>query len=442
MTKSTNNEQKTVYVGMSADLVHPGHLNIINEAARLGDVTIGLLTDEAVASYKRLPYMTFDQRKMVVESIKGVARVVPQQTLDYRDNLNKYKPNYVVHGDDWKVGVQRKTRQQVIDTLAEWGGELVEPEYTDGITSGQLNAAIKGVGTTSQLRLERLRRLIEAKDIVRGIEAHNGLSGLIAEHTSVVTDGETREFDFMWLSSLTDSTAKGKPDIELVDITSRVQTIQDILEVTTKPIIYDGDTGGQIEHFTFNLRTLERLGVSAVIIEDKKGLKKNSLFDTGEADHEQDTPEHFAEKIKRGKCAQVTDEMMIIARLESLILGKGMDDALMRAQTYITAGVDGIMIHSKEKKPDEILEFCKKYNEFKTRVPLVVVPSTYNSITEAELIEAGVDVVIYANHLLRSAYPAMVKTAESILEHGRVKEASDEYCMPIKEILNLIESTR
>ena len=435
-------EKKTVYIAMSADLVHPGHMNIIKEGLKYGDVTVGLLTDEAIASYKRLPSMTYDDRKLVIENINGVTEVVEQQTLDYRPNLKKIRPHYVVHGDDWKEGAQKETRAQVIDTLLEWKGELIEPEYTKGISSTALINAKKEIGTTPEIRQQKLRRLINSKDIVRGIEAHNGLTGLIVEHAKVKQDGIEKEFDFMWSSSLTDSTSKGKPDIELVDITSRIQTLQDILEITTKPVIFDGDTGGQIEHFTFNIRTLERLGVSAVIIEDKKGLKKNSLFDTGEVDHQQDTPEHFAEKIRRGKNALISGEMMIIARLESMILGMGIEDALSRAQTYIDAGVDGIMVHSKEKTPDEILEFCKQYNKFPNRVPLVVVPSTYNSITEEELVEAGVNVVIYANHLLRSAYPAMMKTAESILEHGRCKEASEESCMPIKEILTLIESER
>ena len=439
---SSDSSRKTVYIGMSADLVHPGHLVVLKAGAELGDVTVGVLTDEAVSSYKRLPYMSYEQRKEIIENIKGVTKVVPQETLDYRPNLLKYKPDYVVHGDDWKTGVQKKTRQQVIETIAAWGGQLIEPVNTGDTSSTKLHAALKEVGTTPQIRLKRLRRLIDSKSIVRGIEAHNGLTGLIVEHASVNTENKRQEFDFMWSSSLTDSTAKGKPDIELVDITSRMQTLQDILEITTKPIIFDGDTGGQVEHFTFNIRTLERLGVSAVIIEDKKGLKKNSLFETGEVEHEQDSPEHFAEKIRRGKRAQITDDFMIIARLESMILGKGVEDALMRAKIYIEAGVDGIMVHSKEKTPDEVLEFCAAYSKFETKVPLVAVPSTYAQITEDELIEAGVDIVIYANHLLRSAYPAFVKTAESILKHGRCKEASDEYCMPIKEILTLIESER
>lgn len=429
---------KKVYIAMSADLVHPGHLNIIKEGSKLGYVTIGLLTDQAIASYKRLPYMSYEQRKAVVESIKGVSQVVAQDTLDYRPNLKKLKPDFVIHGDDWKSGVQRETRRQVIDTLKKWGGKLVEPEYTSNISSTALNNALKEVGTTPQLRLKRFRRLLEAKPLVRGIEAHNGITGLIVEHTSVTKDNKKEEFDFMWLSSLTDSTAKGKPDTELVDSTSRLNTIHDVLDVTTKPIVYDGDTGGLTEHFPYLVRTLERLGVSAVIIEDKRGLKKNSLFGTT-VKQELDDPKHFAHKISQGKKSQVTPDFLIIARLESMIAGKGVKDALRRAKIYIDAGADGIMVHSKEKTPDEVMEFCKEYKKFKNKVPLIAVPTTYDTISEEQLKKAGVSIVIYANHLLRSAYPAMVRTAERILSHGRAHEAAKEYCMPISHILKLVE---
>ncbi len=429
-------EKKTVYVGMSADLIHPGHMNIIAEARKLGDVTIGLLTDEAIASYKRLPLLDFEQRKIVVENIRGVAAVISQETLDYVPNLRKLKPDYVVHGDDWKTGVQRKTRQDVIDALEEWGGRLVEPEYTAGVSSTQLITAINEVGTTPDIRRKRLRRLLGAKPLIRILEAHNGLCGLIVENASATRDGRRREFDGMWLSSLTDSTAKGKPDIELVDLTSRQNTLNDILEVTTKPIIYDGDTGGIAEHFSFMVRTLERLGVSAVIIEDKTGLKRNSLFGT-EVEQQQASIEDFSHKISTGKRTQVTDDFMIIARIESLILKAGMDEALKRARAYIAAGVDAIMIHSREKTPDEILEFCSRFAEFGKKTPIVAVPSSYSQTTETKLADAGVRIVIYANQLLRSAYPAMVKTAECILEQERAHEA-EEMCLSIKEIIRLI----
>ncbi len=431
---------KTVYIGMSADLIHPGHTNIIRKAAELGEVTVGVLTDQAIASYKRLPFLAYEQRKDVVNSIKGVANTIPQHTLDYRDNLRKLKPDYVVHGDDWQTGVQSKTRQQVIDTLAEWGGELVEVSYTPGISSTKLNESLKEVGTTPDIRLKRLRRLIDAKPVVRVLEAHTPLCGLIIEHAQANVDGVKREFDAMWSSSLTDSTAKGKPDIEALDHTSRLQNINDIFEVTTKPLIYDADTGGLAEHFSFTVKTLERIGVSAVIIEDKVGLKKNSLFGT-EVDQQQASIEEFCHKINVGKQSQVTDDFMIIARIESLILEQGMDDAIARAKAYIEAGADGIMIHSRHKDPAEILAFCGIYGELEKQVPLIVVPTSYNSITDTELAEAGVNIVIYANHLLRAAYPAMSDVAHSILRHGRSAEC-EEQCMPIKAILDLIPGTR
>ena len=431
---------KTVYVGMSADLVHPGHLNVLKTAKKYGKVTVGLLTDAAIASYKRIPYMEFKQRKKVVKRIKGVDKVVPQETLDYVPNLREIKPDYVVHGDDWKEGVQRETRQRVIDALAEWGGELIEIPYTEGISSTQLNRALKEIGTTPELRLKSLRRMLQVKPIVRFLDIHNALSGLIIENAFVETPEGRREFDGMWGSSLTDSTAKGKPDIEAVDVSARMTTLNEVLEVTTKPIIYDADTGGQTEHFQFTVRTLERLGVSAAIIEDKTGLKKNSLFGT-DVPQTQDSIENFCHKIREGKKAQATDDFMIIARIESLILGQGIDDAFERAKAYLEAGADGIMIHSREKTPDEIFEFCERYNQLENRKTLVAVPSSYNQVTEEELQNYGVNVVIYANQLLRSAYPAMMETAESILEHHRSAEC-DARMLSIKDILELIPGTK
>ena len=432
-----NKKSKKVYIGMSADLIHQGHLNVIAEGCKLGQVIIGLLTDEAIASYKRLPLIAFNERKLIVENLKRVEKVVPQTSLDYVSNLKAIKPDYVVHGDDWKRGIQKEIRQGVIDTLAEWGGVLVEPKYTEGISSTDLISAVKAQGITPGKRMRTLRRLINIKPIVRILEAHNGLTGLIVEKTSINKDGKNIEFDGIWESSLTDSTAKGKPDTELVDFSSRFSTIEEILEVTTKPIIVDGDTGGRIDHFKFRVKTLERLGVSAIIIEDKVGDKRNSLFGTTVA-QEQDTIEHFSKKIHEGKRSQVTEDFMIIARVESLILQKGMNDALKRADAYIGAGADGIMIHSKEKDGKEIIEFCEKFEKFETKVPLIVVPSTYAHMNESELEKLGVNVIIYANHLLRSAYPAMVDTAKSILQNSRSKEASDKYCMSIKDVISLI----
>lgn len=430
---------KKVYVGMSADLIHPGHLNILNTAEKFGEVTVGVLTDEAIASYKRLPFMSYAQRSEIISNIKAVKDVIPQVTLDYTENLKKIRPDYVVHGDDWKEGVQKDTRQIVISTIAQWGGELIEVPYTQGISSTNLNNALKAVGTTPERRLSSLRRLLQAKPLLRFLDIHNALSGLIIENTKIEVNGKSLEFDGMWGSSLTDSTAKGKPDIEAVDVSSRTSLLEEVFEVTTKPLIYDADTGGLVEHFAFTVRTLERLGVSAAIIEDKTGLKKNSLLGN-DVEQTQDNIENFCRKIRAGKNAQVTDEFMIIARIESLILDQGMEDAVERAESYLGAGADGIMIHSRKKDPAEILEFCDRYSAFSEGKPLVVVPTSYNTITEDELKEAGVNVVIYANQLLRSAFPAMQATAEMILRNGRSAEC-DASMLSVKKILELIPGT-
>ena len=425
---------------MSADIIHPGHLNIIKEGTKLGIVTVGVLTDEAIASYKRLPYLDYGQRKLIVENIKGVEKVIPQKTLDYVPNLLTEKPDFVVHGDDWKEGVQKTTRQRVIDTISKWNGKVIDIPYTEGISSTKLNEKLKSIGTTPEIRMKRLRRLIQAKPILRIIESHSGLTGLIAENTKVEINGKFNEFDGMWSSSLTDSTLKGKPDIEAVDITTRLQSLNDTLECTTKPIIYDADTGGKIEHFAFTVRTLERHGISSVIIEDKTGLKKNSLFGTS-VPQIQDTVEDFSAKIRAGKLSQVTEDFMIIARIESLILGKTVEDALNRAKAYVDAGADGIMIHSKEKTGNDIKEFCFEFRKHNTSTPIIVVPSTFNHITESEFELWGVNIVIYANHMLRASYPAMVEVAKSILTNERSYDSNDK-CMAIKEIIELIPGTK
>ena len=432
---------KTVYLGMIGDIMHPGLINIINEGAKYGDVMIGLYTDKAIATHSRLPYLTYDQRKNVIENIKGVSSIVPQDEWSYVPNLLKYKPDYIIHGDDWQYNSMKYIRDEVFKVMEKLGGEVIEIPYTRGISSSSLKETIDSLGVTPQTRLASLRRLISAKPIVRILESHNGLTGLIAEHTSVEVNGQHREFDGMWASSLTDSTSKGKPDIEAVDLTTRLHDLNDTLEVTTKPVIFDGDTGGKLEHFVFTVRTLERLGISAVIIEDKVGLKQNSLFGT-DAIQTQDTIEGFCNKIKAGKEAQITRDFMIISRCESLIAGKPVDDALERCHAYVAAGADGVMIHSKNKSGEDIKEFCLRFREKDPHTPIVAVPTTYNQFTEEELAEWGINIVIYANHMLRSAYPAMVKCAERILETSRSLEASDEYCMPIKQILNLIPGTK
>lgn len=432
---------KTVYLGMIGDIMHPGYINIINKAAEYGEVMVGLFTDKAIANHRRLPYLTWDQRKAVVENIKNVTKVVPQDDWSYVPNLNEYKPEYIIHGDDWQEGPDKYLRDEVFKTMEKLGGEVIEIPYTKNVTASGIKEEIDALGVTPQMRLSSLRRLIAAKPIVRILESHCGLTGLIAEHTKVEINGEEREFDGMWSSSLTDSTSKGKPDIEAVDLTTRLHDLNDTIEVTTKPIIYDGDTGGKVEHFGFTVRTLERLGISAIIIEDKVGLKQNSLFGT-DAVQTQDTIEGFQTKIRAGKAAQITRDFMIISRCESLIAGKSVDDALERCHAYVEAGIDGIMIHSKNKDGQDIKEFCTRFREKDAYTPIVVVPTTYNQFTEEELATWGINVVIYANHMLRAAYPAMVKCAETILRTSRSLEASDEYCMPIKQILTLIPDTK
>lgn len=432
---------KKVYVAMSADILHIGHIRVIQEAVKYGEVTVGILTDKAIASYKRLPTLDYNTRSSTVNSLKGVKNVIPQNTLDYTENLLTVQPDFVVHGDDWKVGVQSKVREKVIKTLKSWGGELIEVPYTSGISSTQINESLKQIGTTPSQRLTRLRRLINAKSLVRIIESHSGLTGRIIESASYIDpEGMKREFDGMWSSSLTDSTSRGKPDIEQVDLTTRLHSINDILECTTKPMIYDGDTGGKPEHFEYTVRTLERLGVSAIIIEDKTGLKKNSLFGT-EVAQTRDTIESFSHKIRTGKQAQITEDFMIIARVESFILGDTLKDALERSKAYIEAGADGIMIHSKEKSGDDIKSFCEEFRKLDSITPIVLVPSSYNHIKEDEFIAWGANIVIYANHLLRASFPAMNRVAHSILENKRSFEANGD-CMSIKQILELIPGTK
>ncbi len=431
-----NAENRTVYMCFSTDIIHSGHIAIIKKAQSLGKLIIGVLSDEAVASYKRFPLLPFEERKTIVENISGVYKVVEQKELSYAENLKALKPDFVVHGDDWKEGFQKSIRAEVIEILSAQGGELVEYPYNKDQKYAELEASARAELAMPDKRRARLKKLINMKGLVTAIEAHSGITGLIAEKTTVLQDGKTYQFDAMWVSSLCDSTAKGKPDIELVDMTSRFRTIDDIMEVTTKPIIFDGDTGGLTEHFVYTVKSLERMGVSMVIIEDKTGLKKNSLFGT-EVAQTQDSIENFCEKIKAGKRAQKTKDFMICARIESLILEQGMEDALERAFAFSKAGADAIMIHSRKKDPAEIFEFVEKFRKENATTPVVVVPTSFNSVTEQEFKDRGVNVVIYANQLTRSGFPAMQNVAKTILTNHRAKEA-DDMCMSIKEIITLI----
>jgi phosphoenolpyruvate phosphomutase len=429
---------KNVYVGLSADILHEGHINILKTAKQYGNVIVGLLTDEAIASYKNIPYLDFKKRKIVVENIKYVSKVIPQHTLDYVENLNLIKPNYVVHGDDWKSGVQKKTRDRVIKTLKKWSGKLIEPKYTKNISSTEIKNKISNILSSPDNRVSRLKRLINSKDIVRILESHNSLTGLIIENTKVTKNNNNYEFDGMWSSSLTDSATKGKPDNSSVDFSSRLSSLNEIMEVTTKLLVFDADNGGQLEHLPFLVRSLERSGASAIIMEDKIGLKKNSLF-KNQTGTKQDKPEIFAKKIKQICKFRKNKDFMVIARIESFIVGKGLKDALRRAEIYSKAGADAILIHSKEKTPIEIFSFAREFKKSKNFIPLVSVPSTYSKVYEKDLIKNGFKLVIYANQLLRAAYPAMKHTAKKILENSRAFEV-EKKIIPIKEIINLIKN--
>ncbi len=428
---------KKVYTCFCTDIIHEGHLNIINEAKKYGEVYVGILTDEAMIKFDRFPTITFDERIELVKKIGGIKDILIQDKIMYDDIIKTLRPDYVIHGDNWKSGKLKPIRDNVERALNEYGGKIIDVPYTYSERVKRIDAQIKEKLAMPEYRRKRLKQLLSLRPIVKTIEVHSGLTGLIAEKTVVEHDGEFDQFDAMWISSLCDSTAKGKPDIELVDMTSRFRTIDDVMEVTTKPIIFDGDTGGLIEHFVYTVRSLERMGVSAIIIEDKTGLKKNSLFGN-EVVQTQDTIEHFCEKISAGKKIWLTDDFMIIARIESLILEKGMDDALMRARAYVNAGADGIMIHSRKKDPQEILDFCRAFRESDKTTPIVVVPTSFNTITENELAENGVNIVIYANQLTRSAFPAMEQTAIDLLKYHRAKEV-DSRLLPIKDIISLIE---
>ncbi len=431
-------KKKIVYVGLSADILHKGHINILKTAAKLGKVTVGLMTDEAIASYKNIPYLNFEQRRVILQNIKFVDKVIPQKTLDYVQNLKIIKPNFVVHGDDWKKGIQKKTRERVIKALKGWSGKLIEPKYTENISSTIIKNKILELASTPQNRVSRLKRLIDTKDIVRILESHNSLTGLIIENLRINKKNIDLEFDGMWSSSLTDSATKGKPDNSSLDFSSRISSLNDMMDVTTKPLVFDADNGGQLEHLPFLIRSLERSGVSAIIMEDKIGLKKNSLF-KDQKDTKQDKPEIFSKKIQKICNTRKSKDFMVIARIESFIVGKGLNDALKRAEIYSKAGADAILIHSKEDSPKEIFSFSKKFQKSKNFIPLVSVPSTYSKVYEKDLIKNGFKLVIYANQLLRAAYPAMKLVATKILENGRSFEIENKI-VPIKKIINLIQN--
>ena len=431
-----NKNIKKVYVGFAADILHEGHINILKIASKLGEVTVGLLTDSAISSYKKLPHLNYKQREIILKNIKFVKKVLPQDTLDYTKNLLSLKPHYVVHGDDWKFGIQIKIREQVIKTLKKWSGKLVEPKYTKNISSSIIKNKIIELGTSPENRKSKLKRLIDAKKIVRIIESHNAFTGLVAENLKLIKNQKFLEFDGMWSSSLTDSAIRGKPDNQAVDYSTRILGLNEILDVTTKPIIFDADNGGKIEHISYLIKTLERVGISAVVIEDKVGLKRNSLF-KNQVDVKQDSIENFCKKLKKAKESKISDDLFIVARIESFILGKDLKDAMRRAEAYSQAGADAILIHSKEKYPNQIFSFSKNFSKSKFFKPLIAVPSTYSRTYEHELINNGFKVVIYANHFLRAIYPAILNVGKMILKNQRSFEA-EKKISSINEVINLI----
>jgi phosphoenolpyruvate mutase len=430
-------KKKIAYVPLAVDILHEGHINIIKTAKKYGNVVVGLLTDKAIAEYKDLTILNFNEREVLVKNLSLVDDVITQDSNDYESILNQIKPDYFVHGDDWKFDNRKHIRKKVIKVLKKWNGKLIEPKYTKNISSTLIKNKIIEISSPSN-RVSILKRSILNKDITRILESHNALTGLIIENTFINKNNKKIEFDGMWSSSLTDSATKGLPDNSSLSFSSRISSLQNMLDVTTKPVVFDADNGGQLEHLSFLVRSLERSGVSAIIMEDKVGLKKNSLFNN-QLGVRQDKPTEFAKKIKKICEARKSEDFMVIARIESFILGKGLNDALKRAEIYSKSGADAIFIHSKEKTPKEIFAFAKAFKKSKFFKPLVSVPSTYSIVYEKELIKNGFKLVIYANQLLRSAYPAMTNTAKTILKNSRAFEA-DKKIIPIKEVISLIKN--
>lgn len=429
-------KNKIAYVPLAVDILHVGHLNIINTAKKYGQVVVGLLSDSAIAEYKNLPTLNYNERYKIVKSLKNVKKILKQNSWDYTDVLESLKPDFFIHGDDWKKGIQKKTRKNVIKLLKKNKGKLIEVAYTKNVSSSSIKSNLIN-HLTPVSRVSNLKRLMDNKSIVRVLEAHSPLSGLIAENIKVKKGKKNEQFDAMWSSSLTDSSVKGKPDNQSLDFSSRFSGIGDIMDVTTKPVIFDADNGGRLEHIPFTIRTLERLGVSAIMIEDKVGLKKNSLF-KDQSGVRQDTIRDFCKKIELIKKTRNSENFLIGARIESFILGKGLQDGLNRAIAYSKAGADLILIHSKEKSPKEIFSFSRIFKKSKFYKPLVSVPSTYSKTTEKMLIRNGFKIVIYANHMLRAAYPAMQNAAKSILQNQRSFELESKISS-VKEVINLIK---
>ena len=430
---------ESVYVGLTADYLHPGIAKVMKTAADIGPITVGLLTDEAVAARKRMPHLNWSERKLIIEQFRNVERVVPQREWLYGANIREFRPSVMVHGDDWQYSDGLALREDAIAALNSYGGKLIEIGHTPGISSTWISQKVRDMGTTPEIRRRALRRALACKPFVRIIEAHSPLAAIIVESLELDNELGRQEFDGFWSSSLADSLVLGKPDIEIVDISTRLETVNRIFDVTQMPLIIDADTGGKPEHLEVHVKSMERLGISAVIIEDKVGLKRNSLL--GNDVHQEQSPiADFQEKISIARAAAFSDEFMVIARVESLVLDKGMDDALERSHEYVSAGAQGVMIHSRKKDPAEIVEFAERFRKADSLTPLIAVPTTYNEITDFELAQRGFNIVIYANQMIRAAYPAMRQAALTILQNGRSKECDSDIAS-VADILKLIPTT-
>jgi phosphoenolpyruvate mutase len=431
-------KQKIVYVPLAADILNEGHLNILKIASNYGKVIVGLLTDAAIIQYKNLPFFDYDQRFKIVSNLKLVDEVVPQDNWNYRLILNSIKPDFFVHGDDWKTGIQAKIRLEVIRELKKWDGKLIEPKYSKNISRISQKNKILHLGVTPDQRKLQLKRLLKVKKFIRIMESHSALSSLIIENVNINKNRKLLQFDGIWSSSLTDSALRGKPDNQSVDYSQRINFLNETIDTSLKPVIFDGDNGGRLEHLTYLVKNLEKIGVSALVLEDKKGLKINSLF-KDQAKSFQESAEQFSKKIKIAINSRISKDFMIVARIESLILGKSLKDAINRAEKYSKAGADAILIHSNKNHPTEIFNFAKVFKRSKFFKPMIAIPSTYSKTYEKELVNNGFKIVIYANHLLRASYKAMYETAEKILINQRAFE-SEKKITPINNIISLFKS--
>ena len=431
---------KIIYLGLTADLIHAGHINIINEALKYGQLLIGLITDQAISKEKRLPLLSYFDRKALLLNIKGVKDIVPQEDWDYSINLQKYKPDFFIHGDDWNTSEYKIIKNNCINVLSAYGGKLIEIAHTPNINSDLVVDKIRKLKNVSSLRQNTLKRLLQSKSFIKIIEVHSPMSAMIIDNLKINNERGSNFFDGFWSSSLSDSTLFGRPDIESLDIASRLNMINNIFHATTKPLVMDIDTGGLLEHLEINIKTIEQAGVSAVVIEDKKGLKKNSLFGNEVIQHQEDV-KVFQEKIKLINTIKVNDNFLCIARIESLILDKGLEDALHRASSYVDAGADMVLIHSRKKTPDEVFLFANEFKRDHPNIPLACIPTSFYTVTEGLLQDKGFNLSIYANHLIRASYKHMEKIAKSILTY-QTSQYIEEDIESVKDILNLIPGTK